>query len=106
MSAAMDGGHIAFKCSTMCSRPGCKFCDGGLFECTRCHGFEGTLPSECPGEKLDAFQTDAVYAGLLDFRGGQWVEAPSGSVSTHYDGRPGLPRVVAADARGVAGERP
>lgn len=67
------------------------FCDGGLFSCTRCGGFEGTLPSQCPGEKMTSEQETGVYAGRLDFREGAWVNAPSGSVSSHYDGRPGLP---------------
>lgn len=73
---------------------GCQFCMGGLFACTRCDGFEGSLPSECPGVKMNAAQQHAVYAGELDFRAGAWVNAPSGSVSSHYDGRPGLPEVA------------
>lgn len=81
--------HTWFDCK--CNRSGCMFCDGGLGHCTVCDGFEGTLPSSCPGARMTQEQQDRIYAGTLDYRDGQWVNAPSGSVSSHWDGRPGLP---------------
>jgi hypothetical protein len=46
---------------------GCVFCNGGLASCTVCGGGEGTLPTDCPGERMTATQQDAVYAGSLDY---------------------------------------
>jgi len=67
--------HVAFKCETDCGQ-GCMFCGGGLFCCTECIGFEGTLTSECPGEPIGETRADLIYAGVLDFRGGRWVKLP------------------------------
>jgi hypothetical protein len=89
MSTDGWGGHAWYECEKGCN--GCMFCNGGLASCTRCGGFEGSLPSECPGEKMTEEQETAIYAGALDFRAGTWVNKPSGGVSSHYDGRPGLP---------------
>lgn len=50
----------------------CMICDGGLFLCGVCGGAEGSLPSECPGERMTTAQEEAVYAGRLDFRQGAW----------------------------------
>lgn len=81
--------HTPYHCSRECR--GCAYCDGGLLLCTTCGGLEGSLPSTCPGTKMTEDQERAVYAGTLDFRNGAWTNAPSGGVSNHYDGRPGLP---------------
>ncbi|MEW6115633.1 MAG: hypothetical protein AB1553_01875 [Nitrospirota bacterium] len=51
----------------------CNICDGGLAICKICGGAEGSLPTECPGEKMIAHQDEAVYAGKLDFFNGQWT---------------------------------
>jgi hypothetical protein len=86
--------HVAYVCDSQgCCDWGrsCMFCDGGLFCCTVCNSFEGATTTECPGRRLTQAETEAVYAGSLDYRGGAWVQAPSGSCSSHYDGRPGLP---------------
>ena len=69
---ADNTGHIDAKCSGDCD--GCMFCNGGLWACTVCGGLEGGMPSTCPGESMTAEQSDAVYAGDLDFRDGKWVE--------------------------------
>lgn len=50
-------------------------CDGScnlctLAVCKLCGGGEGSLTTECPGEKYDY---DAVYAGVKDYRNGEWV---------------------------------
>jgi hypothetical protein len=51
---------------------GCPICDGGLALCTVCGGAEASLPHECPGYRMTADQEDAVQAGTLDFRNGDW----------------------------------
>lgn len=81
--------HVPYDCK--CHRAGCMFCDGGLFACDLCDSFEGATTTHCPKRKMTQAERDAVYAGTLDFRNGEWISAPSGSCSSHYDGRPGLP---------------
>lgn len=66
-------GHIEYKCPPNCDNEHCNFCRGGLFQCTRCNGAEGSLPFECPGAQMTADQADEVYARRLDFVDGQWV---------------------------------
>ena len=63
--------HTWFKCS--CYEAYCPFCEGGLARCTVCNGFEGTLPTEWPGEKMTEAQGASVYAAELDFKDGQWI---------------------------------
>lgn len=87
--------HTEYKC--ICRRSGCMFCDGGLFACSVCDSFEGATTTECPGREMTQEEMDRVYAGTLDFRDGAWVNAPSGSCATHYDGRPGLPEHIARE---------
>lgn len=55
----------------------CFICEGGLADCTTCGGAEGAMPTDCPGAQMTSEQIDAVYAGTLDYRGGQWVELTS-----------------------------
>jgi hypothetical protein len=83
--------HTEYKCKQPCTTLHCNYCEGGLFFCTVCKCAEGTLASECPGEKVDSDKEELIYDGKLDYRGGKWVEKPSGSCYSHYDGRPGLP---------------
>jgi hypothetical protein len=78
-------GHVAHVCTRGHDGPGCMFCDGGLFLCDTCGSFEGATTSECPGRLLTAEESKRIYAGQLDFKGGAWVNAPSGSCSSHYD---------------------
>ena len=85
------GGHEFYECPQPCDRLHCQFCEGGLAFCEKCKCGEGTLPSQCPGEPVSEEQQQNIYAGASDFRDGKWRAAPSGSVSSHYDGRPGLP---------------
>jgi hypothetical protein len=71
----------------------CLFC-AGLSYCVLCSGFEGSMPTECPGNKewrqlLDPFDgPDLVYAGVKDFRHGEWVDHPNLAMwhanVTHY----------------------
>lgn len=46
---------------------------GGLAVCKVCSCFEGSLASECPGEKVAFNQQDRIYRREIDFVGGQWV---------------------------------
>jgi len=47
--------------------------EDGLQHCKVCNGGEGSLPTDCPGTKMTAWQDEAVYAGSLNFAGGVWV---------------------------------
>jgi hypothetical protein len=68
--------HTQYKCT--CNHPGCMFCDGGLFHCTVCNGFEGTLTTECCGRKLTEEEEHRIYnEGNLDYKGGEWVGEPN-----------------------------
>jgi hypothetical protein len=61
------------------------FCDGGLFSCTVCDGFEGTLPTDCPGTRMTQEQSDATYDGNLDYREGRgWIK-PDGTGTSMGD---------------------
>lgn len=64
------GEHVLFVCT--CVEPGCQFCDGGLGWCTECDGFEGTLPTHCPGVKMTDEQKESVWRHKLDFVDGKW----------------------------------
>lgn len=67
--------HTWYECLKPCERPGCMFCEGGLGLCTVCHGFEGTLTTDCCGRKLTKDEEHRIYdLGTLDFREGVWVE--------------------------------
>jgi len=68
-----DGGHVEYICPGNHDRQ-CMFCDGGLFACDVCGAFEGATPDECPGERMRADQSDAVYRGKLNYRDGGWHE--------------------------------
>ena len=39
-----------------------------------CDGFEGQLPTQCPGEKMTEAQKERVYGCLVDYRDGAWRE--------------------------------
>jgi hypothetical protein len=71
--------HIRYECSGGHDYLGCQFCDGGLFACTVCGGFEGSLPTDCPGFKMTEEQEHRVYRGLLDYRDGREWGCPDGT---------------------------
>ena len=54
-------------------------CAGGIYLCDVCGGAEGSLPTDCPGRRMDHDEERQVYAGLLDFRVdcGGWTLQPS-----------------------------
>lgn len=67
--------------------------DDGLSHCKVCNGAEGSLPVECPGTKMTAWQEEAVYKGRLQFSNGQWwvpasalelAREPLGDVMSHH----------------------
>ena len=47
-------------------------CAQGLAVCEVCGGWEGSLPSDCPGFPLSAKEQQRIYAGTLDYREGRW----------------------------------
>ena len=51
----------------------CNICDGGLFICAVCGGAEGTLTTDCPGNKLDEETQTRIYVGHIDFKDGVWI---------------------------------
>lgn len=63
--------HVFYECSDECS--GCQICNGGLAHCKVCGGAEGSLPTDCPGHRMDSTTEEAVYAGDLDHQAGRWV---------------------------------
>lgn len=63
--------HTRVVCHDECE--GCQFCQGGLFACACCDSYEGATTTDCPGAPMTEGQRDAVYAGSLDFEGGEWV---------------------------------
>ncbi|KVV40825.1 hypothetical protein WT27_12910 [Burkholderia territorii] len=46
-------------------------CEGGLGICKVCGLGEGSLTTECPGERSGA-KADDVYAGKIDYVDGRW----------------------------------
>jgi len=68
--------HVEYICDIEHDDGGwnCMFCAGGLFACTVCDAFEGATPDHCPGERMTPEQSEAVYAGKLNFRDGRWRE--------------------------------
>lgn len=69
----MSAPHTQFICK--CNRTYCQFCEGGLYACTVCGGFEGTLTTDCCGRMLTKDEEDKIYhQQILNFRDGQWRE--------------------------------
>jgi hypothetical protein len=60
-------GHHWARCTNKGCK-GCFRCHGGPALCARCGGLEGTLPSDCPSERMLWPVGDQVYAGEIDFR--------------------------------------
>jgi hypothetical protein len=77
--------HTEFICKGGHDYISCQFCDGGLFACTVCDGAEGSLPTDCPGTKMTTEQSDAVYAGDLDYREGRGWGTPDDTGSSMGD---------------------
>jgi hypothetical protein len=58
--------HKFYECR--CHKQYCQFCDGGLASCTVCGGYEGSLTTSCPGERVVREKLDEVYSGKIDYR--------------------------------------
>lgn len=68
--------HIQMVCSaagTDHDGQHCPLCDGGLSWCSVCGGAEGSMPTDCPGYRLDPDTLDAVYNKRRDFKNGEWT---------------------------------
>ncbi len=65
--------HTFLKCEQPCMKEACMWCEGGLGYCTTCHGFEGTLPRECPALPVVEDDLQLIYKSVLDFRDGTWM---------------------------------
>jgi hypothetical protein len=67
--------HVKFKCTLGWEK--CDKCNhdshDDLFLCTVCGGAEASLPTECPGRKMTSMEEDAVQAGKIDFKNGEWT---------------------------------
>lgn len=50
----------------------CQACS--LAWCKVCNGAEGSLPTHCPGERMEAEVEEAVYGELIDYKNGEWVQ--------------------------------
>jgi hypothetical protein len=98
LAAAITAAHVAIVCTDReCA--GCMFCDGGLFGCSRCGSFEGATTTDCPGEAMTGEQSDAVYAGDLDYRDGAWVESCSRQSPAFWRTSDGLALIATAKTR-------
>lgn len=77
-------GHQWYRCTNKHCH-GCAYCNGGLAHCKRCGGGEGSLPTDCPGQRMDAATEKAVYAGTTDYvHGLGWVTDSSINSPAHY----------------------
>lgn len=47
--------------------------EGGLAICKVCNCSEGTLTTDCCGEKVPMKKQDEIYAGKIDYINGEWV---------------------------------
>ena len=72
------------------SHASCVVCDGGLCICKVCNGAEGSLPSECPGQKMTQAEEDAVMRGDVDFIDGRWIVAEIVGDGHGYDANTGI----------------
>jgi hypothetical protein len=75
--------HTRYECK--CNHPYCQFCEGSLFDCTVCGGFEGSLPTDCPGMRMTDEERDQVYAGHIDYREDRGWVVPDGTGTSMGD---------------------
>lgn len=91
--AGLPCDHVDFVCSFDKHEDGgvsCMFCSGGLWACTQCGGFEGSMPTQCPKVDMTEEQRDLVYTGKADYRGGKWTEDVSYYSPSGYKQIPGI----------------
>jgi hypothetical protein len=63
--------HKLAKCDPECL--GCAACINGVEFCETCGSLSNALAAECPGERLDGDQLDALYYGLAQYVSGRWL---------------------------------
>jgi hypothetical protein len=68
--------HVRQECTDPDCTGNCNLCN--LFMCKVCKGAEGSLPTDCPGRKLTDAEEDAIMAGRLDFKNGEWARPAQG----------------------------
>lgn len=66
--------HRLHRCETECE--GCQVCEGGLALCDVCGGAEASLPTHCPGVRMDQVAESLVQSGYADYRCGVWEYGP------------------------------
>lgn len=71
-----DGGAMkhTYERHDNCELMHCPVCDGGLQHCTTCGCFEGSLTTDCPGEKVNYDRQQEIYQCKVDFIDGQWTD--------------------------------
>jgi hypothetical protein len=47
--------------------------EDGLLHCKICGGGEGTLPTDCPRQRMTESENELIYAGKLDYCAGVWI---------------------------------
>lgn len=67
--------HRRERCASVCDR--CENYGGDctlnvLFSCAVCGGAEASLPTHCPGARMDQTMASSVQMGIADFRNGEW----------------------------------
>lgn len=85
--------HVDLVCDPSGHEDGgasCQFCAGGLWACTECGGFEGSMPTQCPKVDMSSQQRDLVYTGKADYRGGGWTQDVSYYSPNGYKQIPGI----------------
>lgn len=54
----------------------CNICD--LYICAVCNCAEGSLPTDCPGDKISGDLQDLIYNQVIDFKDGEWIALSGG----------------------------
>lgn len=80
----------------------CSCCNAGLDYCKTCHGAEGSLPTDCPGRAMNAFEEAIVFAGIVDFAEDVWkigsIPDPAARLIALVDAKTaeffGLPKIL------------
>ena len=62
--------HIQMQCKSKNCSGACNAC--GLKRCSVCNGAETSLPTECPGRRMSAFEKMGVVNGIFDYYDGAW----------------------------------
>jgi hypothetical protein len=63
--------HEPMRCDDPDCSGRCFLCQ--CFACKVCGGVEGSLTTECPGERCSGIVLDRVYHGQTDYVNGMWI---------------------------------